>query len=203
MKKLFVLLPALCLLAMAFRTGDPAGYKPGDKVRDFKLRDVSGEIISLSGLKQANGCILVFTCNHCPFSVAYEDRIIALHQAYASKGYPVIAINPNDAATVPDDSYELMIERAREKKFPFRYLHDESQETARLYGATRTPHLYVLQREGADFVVRYIGAIDNNTEDPEAVTAYYVKDAVEALLQGKQPAIPMTKAIGCAIKWKK
>jgi peroxiredoxin len=203
MKKVLLLLPALWLLAGAFRADAPAGYKPGDKAADFNLKDVSGEMVSLAGLKDAKGCILIFTCNHCPFSVAYEDRIIALHREYADKGFPVVAINSNDVATVPEDSYEKMIERSREKKFSFRYLHDETQKVARTYGATRTPHVYVLQKTGSDFFVRYIGAIDNNTEQAEAASAHYVKDAVEALISGKEVSTPLTKAIGCTIKWKK
>jgi peroxiredoxin len=142
----------------------------------------------------------VFTCNHCPFAKAYEDRIIALHNKYAAKGYPVVAINPNDKDLEPSDSYENMQKRAKEKKYPFAYLYDETQEIARTYGAMRTPHVYLLDKS---MTVRYIGAIDDNSEDASAVKEKYLENAVDALLAGKPVPTAETKAIGCGIKWKK
>jgi peroxiredoxin len=180
-----------------------SGYQPGDKAKDFKLKNIDGKMYSLSDDKEAKGFIVIFTCNHCPFSVAYEDRIIALNEKYKPLGFPVVAVNPNDAKLVPDDSFENMVKRAKEKNFTFPYLHDATQYYARTYGAQRTPHVYVLLRSGKDLVVKYTGAIDNNAYHPEEVTARYVENAVDELLEGKPVTVPFTKAIGCTIKWKK
>jgi peroxiredoxin len=179
-----------------------AGYKAGDKAADFSLKNIDGKMISMSEMKEAKGFIVIFTCNHCPFAKAYEDRIIALNNTYAAKGFPVIAINPNDVTREPDDSYENMIIRAKEKNFTFPYLYDESQQVASQYGATRTPHVYIVVKEGSDFVVRYIGAIDNNADDPAKADIKYVEDALAALMSGKTVPTAETKAIGCTIKWK-
>lgn len=181
----------------------PAGYQPGDKAKDFKLKNIDGKMYSLSQEKEAKGFIVIFTCNHCPFSVAYEDRIIALNDKFKSMGYPVVAVNPNDEKIVPDDSFDNMVKRAKEKNFTFPYLQDATQYYAREYGAQRTPHVYVLQREGKDLLVKYVGAIDNNTYNPEEVTERYLENAVNELIEGKAVSVPFTKAIGCTIKWKK
>jgi AhpC/TSA family. len=181
----------------------PAGYRPGDRAKEIKLKNIDGKMYSLSQDKDAKGFIVIFTCNHCPFSVAYEDRILALDKKYKPLGYPVVAVNPNDERIVPDDSFENMVKRAREKGFTFPYLQDATQFYAREYGAARTPHVFVLQKSGKDLIVKYIGAIDNNTYNPDEVTERYVESAVDALVAGKDVAVPFTKAIGCTIKWKK
>lgn len=176
------------------------GYTIGDRAEDFSLKNVDGKMVSLSDFKEARGFILVFTCNSCPVSVANEDRIIALDRKYKSRGYPVIAINPNNPETSPGDSYEKMKVRAREKGFTFPYLLDEGQTIYPKYGASRTPHAFVLQKEDEDFIVRYIGSIDNSARSPGAVTTRYVENAVEALLEGQSIEVASTKAIGCGIK---
>lgn len=178
-----------------------AQYKIGQKVGDFSLKNVDGKTVSLAEQK-GKGAIVIFTCNHCPFSQAYEDRIIALHNAYAPKGYPVLAINPNDVTKSPDDSFEKMQERAKSKAFPFPYLYDETQNVAKAFGAARTPHVFIVQKDAKDWVLRYIGAIDNNTESAEKADKKYTEDALNALLAGKTPEPAETKAIGCTIKWK-
>lgn len=175
------------------------GYVVGDTVKDFSLKNVNGKTVSLSDYKRTKGAIIVFTCNHCPYAKAYEQRIIDLHQQYASKGYPVIAINPNDPAREPEDSYENMQKRAAEKKYPFVYLFDETQAIARQFGASRTPHVYLLS--GKKIV--YIGAIDDNSEDASAVKVKYVEQAIAELEANKAVSVPSTKAIGCGIKWAK
>jgi len=179
------------------------GYLIGDQVENFSLKNIDGKIISLNDYSKNKGVILIFTCNHCPFSIAYEDRIIDLHHKFSSMGFPVIAVNPNDANAYPDDSFENMKKRAKEKNFPFAYLHDESQELAKNYGATRTPHVFILKKADKNFQVAYIGAIDDNTDNPAAVSKTYVATALEEILAGKVPTISSTKAIGCSIKWKK
>jgi peroxiredoxin len=182
------------------------GYSVGSVARDFSLKNIDGKMVSLKNYADAKGFIVIFTCNHCPYAKAYEDRIIALHKAYAPQGYPVIAINPNDPKVQPQDSFENMVQRAKDKGFPFPYVFDETQEIAKTYGATKTPHVYLLKKNTATsnaLEVAYIGAIDDNTDDAKAVKEKYVELAIAALLKGQPPATTNTKAIGCSIKWKK
>ncbi len=160
-------------------------------------------MVSMTDFPDAKGFIIIFTCNSCPYSVAYEDRKIALSNKYRPLGYPVIALNPNDSLVQPKDSFSKMIERSKEKRLPYHYLLDTDQKVAKQYGATRTPHVYVLQKEKDDLIVKYIGAIDNNYEDAASASERYVEAAVDALLQGKDVAVASTKAIGCGIKFKK
>ncbi len=180
------------------------GYKVGDIARDFSLKNVDGKQVSLKDYgNDVNGFIVTFTCNHCPYSKAYENRIIALNNKFAPLGYPVIAINPNDPTDYPEDSFDNMVLRAKEKNYTFPYLVDETQEIAKTYGATRTPHMFVLQKTTRGLEVVYIGAIDDNTENPEAAKNKYIEAAIDALNKGQKPAVSFTKAIGCTIKWKK
>ncbi len=183
-----------------FKNSGEGGYKIGDKATDFKLKNIDDTYVSLSDYKDAKGFIVVFTCNHCPFSVAYEDRIIALDKEFKSKGYPVIAINPNNPAKYPSDNFENMKIRAKEKGFTFPYLVDEGQHIFPQYGATKTPHVYILEKSASDFIVKYIGTLDNNYQDAAKADKHYVKDAVNALLDGKDISVEETKAIGCSIK---
>ena len=176
------------------------GYEVGDKATDFRLMNVDGNYVSMSDYTDAKGFVVVFTCNHCPYAVAYEDRLIEIDKNYKPQGFPVIAINPNDPAAEPRDSYELMQERAREKGFTFPYLFDEGQKVYPVYGATRTPHVFLLNRTGDDLMVSYIGAIDDNYRDPDAVEEEYLTDAIDALLAGEHPDPDFTRAIGCTIK---
>jgi len=180
---------------------DNAGYTVGDKAIDFNLKNVDGTIISMAANTDNKGYIVIFTCNTCPYSVAYEDRIIALHNKFASLGYPVIAINPNDPVVKPGDSFKKMQQRAKEKSFPFPYVFDSTQEVSLAYGPTNTPHVYVVENVKEDYIVRYIGAIDNNTRDANLATKWYVEDAVNSLLTGESIETTSTKAIGCTIKW--
>lgn len=175
-------------------------YKIGDTADDFKLKNVDGKMVSMADFKKAKGFIVVFTCNTCPVSVANEDRIIALHEKYEDKGYPVIAINPNNPEVSSGDSYELMKVRAKEKGFNFPYLFDDGQEVYPKYGASKTPHVYVLNKETDGLKVRYIGSIDDSARNEGAVKTKYVENAVDALIDGKEIQTPSTNAIGCSIK---
>ncbi|MGB3181441.1 MAG: thioredoxin family protein [Cyclobacteriaceae bacterium] len=197
-------LASICLLTLVvfMAVGEKDGYKVGDIARDFNLKNIDGEMVSLSDFKDAKGYIVVFTCNHCPYAKMYEQRIIDLHNKYAEKGYPVIAINPNDPEKQPQDSYENMQKRAEDKGFPFVYLVDESQEIARTYGAAYTPHVFLLKKEGNKNRVAYIGAIDNNYKNAEAADTKYVEKAVDDLMDGKSVETKQAKGIGCTIKWK-
>lgn len=179
------------------------GYEIGDEATDFKLKNIDGKMVSLSDYKSAKGFIIIFTCNHCPYAKKYEDRIIALDKKYKEQGYPVIAINPNDPNVQPEDGYQQMIERAKQKGFTFPYLVDEGQKIYPQYGATKTPHVFILQKENGKNIVKYIGAIDNNYDNPNDVSEYYAQDAVNALLKGEPVKMTKTVAIGCTVKVKK
>lgn len=197
-----ILVFSVAVLALISWTSATEGLAVGDVAPDFKLKNVDGKMVSMSDYKAAKGFLVIFTCNHCPYSVAYEDRIIALNKKSLDMGYPVIAINPNDAKAYPSDDFKGMQKRAKEKGFTFPYLHDEDQSIAKTYGATRTPHVFLLEKDVKGLVVRYIGAIDNDTEETSADRTKYVEDALAALDNGKQPDPNFTKAIGCTIKWK-
>ncbi len=175
------------------------GYHVGDTVEDFSLMNVDGKMVSLADYPEAKGFIVVFTCNHCPFAVMYEDRLNDLYDKYESQGYHIIAINPNDPEVKPDDSYEAMQVRAKEKGFQFPYLMDEGQKIYPVFGATKTPHVYLLDGEKK---VQYIGAIDDNARDASGVEEKYLENAISAIMEGKVPDPAVTKAIGCSIKTK-
>lgn len=179
-----------------------AGYTIGDEATDFSLIGTDDKTYSLAQYTDAKGFIVIFTCNHCPYAKAYEDRIVALDKKYKDLGYPVIAINPNDASVQPEDSFDLMKVRAQEKGFTFPYLVDEGQKIYPQYGATKTPHVFILQKENGKNIVKYIGAIDNNHENAKGVSEKYVEAAVDALLAGNEIAVKETVAIGCTIKVK-
>lgn len=198
MKKIGLLFSLLFVASFAMAQG----YAVGDVATDFRLLNVDGKYVSMSDYPDAKGFIVIFSCNHCPYVVAYEDRMIALHNKYASRGFPVIAINANDTVAQPQDSYTNMKIRAREKGFPFPYLIDADQTVYPVYGATRTPHIFLLERAGKDLKVAYIGAIDDNHRDADQVTEPYLADALDALLAGKRPETTFTRAIGCTIKAK-
>lgn len=190
------------VIALAASITVSAGLKPGDKAVAFNLENVDGTIVSLSDYSDQKGVILVFTCNPCPFAKAYEQRIIQLDEKYASEGYPVVAINPNDEGVSPEDSFQKMKVKAEEKGYPFPYLKDDTQEIYKAYGATRTPHIFLLENKGGKFKVAYIGSIDDNAMDASAVTQRYLEAAIGALMSGNKPNPETTKAIGCTIKAK-
>lgn len=171
---------------------EPQELQVGDKASDFSLADINGKMISLDTYKDAKGYIVIFTCNTCPYAKAYQDRIAELQNDFAPKGYPVIAISTSD-------SKDEIVERAKEQNYPFPYLHDETQEVTRTYGATKTPHAFVLKK---DKTVAYIGAIDNNHKNAKAADKQYIRGAVQALIEGKEVEITKTNAVGCSIKWK-
>lgn len=194
MKSILILFSSLLLFI------DNHGYKVGDLATDFSLPNIYDEMVSLSDYDDAKGFIVIFTCNTCPYSIAYEDRINALDTKYKSKGYPVIAINPNDPAAQNGEELNDMKQRAEDKGFTFPYLQDKGQQIYPKYGATRTPHVFILEKQDKGNVVQYIGAIDDSSRNPDKVQKHYVEDAVDALLAGQLPKVSTTKAIGCSIK---
>lgn len=179
------------------------GYQVGDLTTDFNLKNVDGRKVSLANYADAKGYIVVFTCNTCPVAKAYQDRVEALNKEFAPKGYPVIAINTNDPVASPGDSFEKMQERAKEKSFSYAYLEDPDHIYTKKFGATKTPHTFVLQKTAKGNEVAYIGAIDNDQQEENESREVYVKNAVNSLLNGKKPSVTTTKAVGCSIKWKK
>ncbi len=206
MKKLKILIITLTVIAVSAFTSEndlmimKDGYKVGDIATDFSLKNIDGEMVSLADFKEAKGFIVVFTCNTCPVSVRNEERILALDKKYKALGYPVIAINPNNPAVQPGDSYALMKVRAKEKKFTFPYLFDDGQKIFPQYGATATPHTYILKKEKEGLRVKYIGGIDDSSRNAANVKSKYVEDAVDALLANKEIKVTSTRAIGCSIK---
>lgn len=200
MKHIKGIFTVILLVILSAFTVVKSGYKIGDIATDFKLENIDGAMVSLSDYKHAKGFIVIFTCNTCPYAVAYEDRIIALDEKYANKGYPVIAIMPNNPELQPRDNMDAMKRRAHNKGFTFPYLMDEGQKISPQYGATKTPQVYVLQKTNKGNEVKYIGAIDDNYQDANAVNSKYVENAVDALLSGQPIKETQTRAIGCTIK---
>lgn len=170
---------------------------PGDIAPDFTLPQTDGRSVSLDALADARAIAVVFWCNHCPYVKAWTDRMNDLAEQMAERGLVVVAINSNDARRYPEDSFDQMIERVRDTGTAFRYAHDATQEIARAYGAERTPEVFLLDSERR---LRYHGAIDDCTE-PAGVTAHWLRDAVEAVIAGRQPDPFETEAVGCTIKW--
>lgn len=171
----------------------------GDEAIPFTLPGVDGEAYSLSNYQDKAAVAVVFTCNHCPYARAWEDRIVSIQNDYADRGVQVLAINANDAERYPDDGFQQMQQRAGEKSFSFPYLHDESQEVATAYGAERTPEVFLLDGEEK---LAYHGAVDDSYDDPNAVREHYLRDAIEAVLSGENPSTSETRPVGCTIKWK-
>ncbi len=176
-----------------------SNLKIGDKAIAFDLPGVDGKRHTFAGYAGKQAVVVIFTCNHCPYARAWEDRLIQIQADYAGKGVQLVAISANDAAKHPDDSFPKMKERAAEKGFNFPYLYDESQAAARAYGAQRTPEVFVFDKGQ---VLRYQGTVDDNYEAPSAVKIPYLRQALDAVLAGKTAAVTETAAVGCTIKWK-
>ncbi|MDF1697392.1 MAG: thioredoxin family protein [Saprospiraceae bacterium] len=197
MKNLVNTLLLACLVA--FTVTAQSGYAVGDKASDFNLKGIDDKMHSMASMEDAKGFIVTFTCNTCPYAVMYEDRLIELQNEFGPKGYQVVAINPNDPDVKPGDSFASMKVRAEEKSFNFPYLFDEGQVVYPMYGATKTPHVFLLDKS---LTVKYIGAIDDSPRDASAVEERYLANAINALEMSKDPDPSFTKAIGCSIKVK-
>ena len=171
----------------------------GDRLVPFTLPGVDDKTHASSDFAEAEALTVIFSCNHCPYVRAWEDRMVQIQADYVDKGVRLVAINSNDPGKHPDDSFPAMKVRAQEKGFNFPYLHDETQEVARSYGAERTPEIFLFDKAG---VLRYHGAIDDVYDDPHAVKAHYLRDALDAVLAGDAPPLAQTPPVGCTIKWK-
>lgn len=170
----------------------------GDQAIGFELPNVRNGRIALDDYRDKEAVVVLFTCNHCPYVQAWEDRLVQVANDYADRGVAFVAISANDAKKYPADSPEAMKQRAEEKNYPFPYLYDKTQEVARAYGAERTPEIFLFDREGK---LRYHGAPDDNYEEPKMETTY-LRDALDAVLAGEEVPIAETPPVGCTIKWK-
>jgi peroxiredoxin len=176
-----------------------SSLKIGDRAITFALPGVDGKTHSLRDSLAAGVAAVIFSCNHCPYVRAWEDRMVAIQRDYGDRGVQLLVINSNDDVKYPEDGFEKMKERAAEKGFDFPYLRDETQEVARAYGAQRTPEVFLFDRLG---VLRYHGAIDDNYEDPAAVRRHYLREALDAILEDREPPVSDTPPVGCTVKWK-
>ncbi len=174
--------------------------KIGAQAPPFELKNVDGSTVSLDSLKDgASALAVVFSCNHCPYVLAWEDRLIQIARDYAGRGVRFALINANDPVRYPADSFPEMQSRAKMKSYPFPYLFDETQEVARAYGAERTPEVFLFDASGA---LVYHGAPDDNYDDASRVTRHYLREALDAVLAGGAPPVAETRPVGCTIKWK-
>jgi len=170
----------------------------GAKAPGFTLPGVDGKDHSLNDYDDYPVLVVMFTCNHCPYVKAYDDRIIALQEEFKERGVMFIGINSNEDVNYPEDSFDNMVRKAKQKGLNYPYLRDETQEVARAYGASHTPQIFVLD---SDRDLRYTGKIDDDWRDPGAVKEHYLKEALLELLKGSRISNPETYAIGCTIKW--
>jgi len=177
--------------------------KPGDtipaSVKDIKMLSVTGHQLSIADVKGPKGTLVIFSCNSCPWVKAWETRIAEVGNWAQKQGIGVIMINPNDPAKNPEDSYEVMQQRAKERGFEFPYVVDATSDVARAFGATHTPEFFLFDAKGT---LIYTGALDDNARNPEAVKERYVKNAIEALLAGRPVPVAQTRSIGCTIKFR-
>ncbi len=165
---------------------------------DVKMKNVDGSKVSINDIKGKKGTLVIFTCNHCPFVIDWQTRMVELANTYGKKGFGIIFINSNDSAT-QGDSYEEMQQFAKENGYQFPYVVDETSQVAQNFGAKKTPDVFLFDATGE---LAYHGAVDDNGRNPERVQKTYLKDALEALLAGKQVAVQETKAVGCSIKFR-
>jgi len=176
---------------------------PGEPAPFIKLKNIDDRVVSFDDYPSANGFILVFICNTCPYSKAYEQRIMELDKKYSPQHFPVIAVNPADATLSPDDSFIKMKEHAKSRHYTFPYLYDVGQGITNLYGAKSTPHVFVISKTAGKYTVEYTGAIDNDIQNKNPDKINYAQDAVSALLNKRKPVVTVTRAIGCGISRKK
>ena len=174
------------------------GLALGSPAVDFHLKAVDARSYSLKDFGDRKVLVIVFSCNHCPYVQAYEDRMVRMQRDYSGKGVTLVAINSNDDHDYPEDSFENMIRRAKDKGFNFPYLRDETQDVARKYGAICTPHVFAFD---AKQTLQYKGRIDDNRNSADVKT-HDLRNALDAILAGRKPLVQETRPFGCSIKWK-
>ncbi len=175
------------------------GLPLGSPAVDFQLKAVDGKTYALKSFADKKALVVVFSCNHCPYVQAYETRMVQLQHDYLPKGVSLVAINSNDETGYPEDSFPNMVKRSRERNFNFPYLRDETQEIARKYGAICTPHTFAFDQKR---VLQYKGRIDDNWRNPDDVKTRDLRNALDAIIDGKKPSVQETRPYGCSIKWK-
>ena len=174
------------------------GLPLGSHAIDFHLKGADGKTYSLESFKDKKALVVAFTCNHCPYVKDYEDRMIQLQRDYVPKGVTLVAINSNDDVNYPEDSFENMVQRSKEKGFNFPYVRDETQDIAKKYGGICTPHVFAFDEKQ---VLQYKGRIDDN-RNSSLVKSNDLRNALDAILSGKTPEVRETRPFGCSIKWK-
>ena len=189
----------LCLQAGAALAAGPLAIGASMPTTDVKMKNVDGKEFDLAEIKKPAGTLVIFTCNHCPFAKKWESRIVELGNTYEMKGIGVVAINANDPKVAPDDSYEGMQQRAKDRGMQFPYVVDATSNVARAFGATKTPEAFVFDKDGK---LVYHGAIDDNSDDASKVEKSYLKLALDAVVSGTDVAVKETKSIGCTIKFR-
>ena len=176
-----------------------ANISIGDSAIAFNLPGTDGGRYSLGSFRESKALAVIFSCVHCPYVLAWEDRLIELQKEFADRSVAFVLVNANDAVKYPQDSFDNMKKHAADKDYPFPFLHDETQEVARAYGAERTPEIFLFDSERR---LAYHGVVDDNYEAPASVTGTYFRDAIEAVLVGKPAPTPWVAPKGCTIKWK-
>jgi hypothetical protein len=194
----------LAASAVGFAAAQESGAKPlaiGSAIpmAGEKMKNVDGRDLAVADVKGPKGTLVVFTCNACPYARAWEDRIVALGNEFALKGIGVVAVNANDPGRSPDDGYDTMKTRARDKGYRFPYVVDATSNVARAYGASHTPEAFLFDAQGR---LVYHGTIDDNAQDPDKVTSRYLRDALQAVSSGRDVAVKETRALGCSIKFR-
>ena len=199
-RKSLLAIPVLfCFAAFAALAGGSLPIGATIPMADVAMKNVDGKEINLKSIAQPAGTLVVFTCNHCPFAKRWESRIVALGNTYAAKGIGVVAINANDPKAYPEDAFDVMQVRAKEKGMEFPYVVDATSNVARAFGATKTPEAFLFDKNGK---LVYHGAIDDNGEEPSKVENAYLKLALEAVVNGADVPVKETKSIGCGIKFR-
>jgi len=197
--KSLLAIPLVLAAATAVVAGEPLQIGAAMPAADVKMMNVDDQGVTLAGVAKPAGTLVVFTCNHCPFAKAWESRIVALGNQYMAKGVGVVAINSNDPKVAPDDSMDAMKQRAKDTGMKFPYVVDATSSVARAFGATRTPEVFLFDKNGK---LVYHGAVDDNKEDPGKASNAYLKDALDAVVAGTDVAVKETKSIGCTIKFR-
>lgn len=171
----------------------------GSSMPEFDLKGTDGKNYSPHTYNDKKAVVIIFSCNHCPYVQAYEERIISIQKDYEERGVALLAINSNDDTQYEEDSFQNMVKRAKEKSFNFPYLRDEDQSIAKKFDASHTPEIFVFDDKRK---LVYHGKIDDNWKEPEKVKSKYLRGTLDELLAGKEISVPETFSIGCTIKWK-
>lgn len=199
MKKVLIIVLAVIALSTQAQV---TTLQPGENAPEISLKNVDNKQVSFADYPTAKGFIVIFTCNTCPVSKAYEGRVEELNTKYASAGFPVIAVNANDPAMSSAESFAKMQERAKDNKISYPYLYDEGQKFTNQYGAKNTPHVFLISKSEKGNTIEYVGAIDNDTENTNSEKIKYVEQAISSIQNNQKPAVTSTKAIGCVVKRK-